>query len=88
MISQNVLKFINGSDTFPAYSDHGGYPLYYICGDNEVVCANCLNAEDSFRTIDAPHWNVLMIGINWQGDELYCADCNELIECAYENDDE
>jgi hypothetical protein len=85
MISQNVLKFINDSDTFPAYSDHGGYPLYYILGDNEVVCADCLNDEDSFRTIDAPHWNVLMIGINWEDADIHCADCASRIESAIDS---
>jgi hypothetical protein len=88
MISQNVLDLLDETGTFPAYSGGGGYCLYYMCKNREAVCAECLTNEEGFKTIDAPEWNVYAAGVNWAEDEIYCAHCNKLIECAYETDEE
>lgn len=57
----------------------GGYPVYYITEENETVCAECANHETSDPV---EYWTV-----NYEDDDLYCADCNEKIESAYGGSD-
>jgi hypothetical protein len=36
----------------PAYAWPGGYPLYYLCADNGVLCPQCANMESAVRQAD------------------------------------
>lgn len=54
----------------------GGYPIYYITRKILVLCNDCAslpNDDDSVFTYD----------IHWEGESIFCDDCNEEIESAY-----
>lgn len=66
----------------------GGYPLYIIMSDSEVICPSC--AKDHIGTIahaTVHHlrggWEAVGVDVNWEDDNLYCAHCNNRIESAY-----
>jgi hypothetical protein len=67
----------------PSFTTWGAYPLIYICQDGEAVCADCVNTESEFRTVDSPEWNVVEVEINWEDNGAMCANCNSPIESAY-----
>jgi hypothetical protein len=70
----------------------GGYPLYYVCGDGESLCATCVRKE--YRLISAAirdkaarsSWFVVGVQINYEDLDLFCAHCNQRIESAYAED--
>lgn len=62
------------------YAWPGGYPLYYLDGDNSVLCAYCASAHETdgierFRPVDA--------GVNWEDKHMHCDECSRRIESAY-----
>jgi len=74
----------------PYYAWPGGYPLLYVCGDNEVVCPECANGEndaEEFNTSqpigDDPQWDIWTYYIHYEGPPEFCAHCNKEIESAY-----
>ena len=64
----------------------GGYPVFYICADDGVLCPDCVDAEqeliDSADESDR-QWMVVAQDINYEDDSLYCDHCNKRIEAAY-----
>jgi hypothetical protein len=80
---------MNDSDDLPrdedgklaAFAWPGGYPILYLDGDNEVLCADCANAsenEDSFpRERPVGHF------VHYEGPDEYCAQCNKAVPSAY-----
>jgi hypothetical protein len=81
MISPNV--FAKTNDTLPHHTHLGLYPLVYFCEDAEPVCPTCVNNMKEFSTEDEPQWNVVDVDINWEEEYLFCASCNQTIDCAY-----
>jgi hypothetical protein len=70
----------------PAFIWPGGYPMYYLDADNQVLCADCANrsADDpdelpSFKPADGD--------ANYEDAHLYCDSCNERIPSAYAEED-
>ena len=67
------------------YAWPGGYPLFYLCADGGILCADCVDAEkeliDSADEADK-QWFVIAQEINYE-DGLYCDNCNNRIESAY-----
>lgn len=83
MAKLNRYKLENG--TLMSHAFPGGYPLFYVDGHNNILCADCateaLNDEiESFRPAAAD--------INWEDMWMHCESCNEQIECAYPQDEE
>lgn len=62
----------------PAYTDLGGYPLYYLGSDNSVLCAKCADRE--------PFASLIGHDINYEDPNMYCDECGKEIRPAYEND--
>lgn len=64
-----------------AYAWPGGYPIFYIDRESNVLCVECArrDVDDSQAVTDAD--------INWEDPSLYCADCSARIESAYAEDD-
>ena len=55
----------------------GGYPVVYLDGDNETLCAQCAtNDEAKGNSIPSAF-------LHYEGDPVYCVDCNAKIESAY-----
>jgi hypothetical protein len=74
----------------PAYAWPGGYPIYYLCADNGVLCPNCANKESAVRPAeqhpdypDYDQWRIVAGDINWEDADLTCDNCDTRIESAY-----
>jgi len=74
-----------------AYTDIGGYPLYFVMYDGEAMSFDAV--RDNFRHIiraikydGFKDWIPVGVAINWE-EELYCAQTNERIDSAYDNSD-
>ncbi len=70
------------------YAWPGGYPKFFLMADGEalsfaaarkrwteIVWSHLHNTRDS--------WFVDAVDVNWEDDNLYCADTGEKIEAAY-----
>lgn len=67
---------VNGE--LPKYSSIGGYPLFYVTRENEILCAKCATEyvnEDSENTLHG-------YDINYEDEDMYC-DGGCKIESAY-----
>jgi hypothetical protein len=65
----------------PAFAWPGGYPIYYLDGENSVLCPTCANDSDSENEI--PQFRPVAADINWEDSSLYCDHCNQRIESAF-----
>lgn len=63
----------------------GGYPLYYLCADDGVLCSKCANKEiELTSTPDAEaDWHIVAADINYEDPLLECTACGEFCESAY-----
>ncbi len=84
-LNLKALEMENGQ--VQAYAWPGGYPMFFVCEDNGVLCPACVNKER--KLIDAAaadhdaQWNVVAADINYEDDSLYCDNCSQRIESAY-----
>jgi hypothetical protein len=75
----------NDDGTLPAYAWPGGYQMFYLCKDNSVLCPTCANKLDQ----NPPGEPVLdseildACDVHWEGEPLYCEECNREIESSY-----
>jgi hypothetical protein len=90
----------NEDGTLDYYAFPGGYPLFYLCADNGVLCPKCANenkevylssddktpAQKEERYND-PQWHIIAVGINYEDESMYCDHCNEHIQSAYGDDE-
>jgi hypothetical protein len=76
------------------FTSVGGYPLYFLMGDNEAM-----SFDSARRNIDSicyamqhegprDSWRIVGIEINYEDDELYCVHNNSRIPSAYGAPDE
>ena len=61
----------------------GGYPLFYLDGENSVLCPDCANASVEAEE----HFQPQACDANWDDPMLYCEQCGERIESAYAEDE-
>jgi len=67
----------------PAYAWPGGYPLYYLDHNGDVLCPQCAIAQDN--AADAPA--IVYSEVHWEGPPVYCDECAVAIESAYGDPD-
>lgn len=82
----------------PAYAWPGGYQMFYLMSDGEVMCPDCANGENGSHARtedgpdDAPHdgWKIVAGDIHWEGPPEICCHCNAEIPSSYgdPNEDE
>lgn len=65
--------------TLQHYVWPGGYPIYYLDGDNAVLCPSCAEAA---RVDELLNFRPVAADINWEDEELECEHCNAIIESA------
>ena len=67
----------NDDGTLASWAWPGGYPIYYVDRENNVLCPKCANREtdESQAPIDAD--------VNWEDANLICDDCSARIPSAY-----
>lgn len=78
-----------GEVAFPTYTWPGAYPLIYLMDDGDVLCASCVNREDSVHFFgDRDGWLVVGVDAHWEGPDEHCAHCNVAIPSAYGEEDQ
>lgn len=68
------MNRLDNEGDLPAYAWPGGYPVYYIDKQDNVICPKCAN-----RDVDDSQAVVAYV-INWEGDPITCNNCGALIE--------
>ena len=76
-MTSHPLPERDAAGNLPSHAWPGGYPIYYLDKQGNVLCAKCAS-----RDIDDAA-AVVAADINWESD-LECDDCDEEIERAYE----
>lgn len=77
MTAQTLPRDDNGKLSSHAWP--GGYPIYYLDSENNVLCPDCANKDGmSSQPVAAD--------INYEDPDLYCDDCSQRIESAYAED--
>lgn len=64
----------------PAFAWPGGYPIFYLDKQGNVLCPGCASRE-----IDQAQ-EVTDSDVNWEDADLECDYCGRGIECAYPPD--
>lgn len=72
-------EFRNDKGELPAFAWPGGYPLFYLDNEDNVLCPHCANK---------PGYNSdpVAYDISWEDPNLICDDCGKRIESAYAED--
>ena len=90
-MKNHILESVKSAIRNP-YAWPGGYPVYTVCADGELLCCDC--ARKNYRqivkdTTDGTHDSFECIGaqIYWEGQTEYCSNCNKELESAYGNPD-
>ena len=70
------------------YAWPGGYPVYVVMADGELLCRDCARSEykliaDSTKTDRRDSWQAAGTMILWEGTDNYCAHCSCELESAY-----
>lgn len=74
----NLPRLDNGH--LVSYAWPGGYPIFYIDKQNNVLCPTCANREvDQLQ-------EVIGAGVNCEDEWLFCDECGQQIESAYRED--
>lgn len=69
---------------YPAHTDVGGYPLFYVMKDGEPMCPKCLNENLGLVLAkDDEQWTVEGCDINYEDEALYCSHCGTKMPSAY-----
>ena len=85
MKTQHLKEFIRSNGiAWP-----GGYPMYAICADCEVIDAQ--SARENYRQIlqatrnpgTNRQWEIIGVDVHWEGEPLQCAHSGRFIESAY-----
>ena len=85
MITTNAtLKILDlaasNDGRLPSYAWPGGYPLFYLDADNNVLCPSCADDNDDFDPL------LVAYDVNWEDDCMFCDHCSNQIESAYGDD--
>lgn len=67
----------------PSFAWPGGYPIFYMDGDNCILCPKCAN---KFANDEQVNFRPVAFDINWEDPSMICEQCNERIPSAYAED--
>lgn len=75
---------------WPRWAWPGGYPLFYVCADGELLCSHCACAHIKLTSDPQAEadWRIVAADINYEDEDLYCSHCSAHIESAYGESDE
>ena len=70
----------NENGTLPEFAWPGGYPLFYLDGENSLLCAKCAtkSLDDEIET-----FRPVACDVYWEGESMQCDRCNVEIDSAY-----
>lgn len=87
MRAKPILHQVKDAIRHP-YAWPGGYPVFTILSDGEMLCADC--AKANFRQIveDTKSrcnggWRAAGADVYWEGDDIPCGHCGKPLESAY-----
>lgn len=69
-----------------AFTDLGGYPIYYLVQDGGVLCPKCANENLNLTLGEDPQWKIVEGEINYEDPDITCDHCNSTIPSAYGSD--
>jgi len=69
------------SGVLPKYAFPGGYPLYYLDAEGNILCAECARSNDDYTA------SLVDYAVNYEDAFLYCDHCSTRIESAYAEDE-
>lgn len=75
---------------WPKYAWPGGYAIFYLADDGELICAECMDTQDEIHFGgDADGWRIDGAGAFGATDDYpdydqTCAHCGKVIQEAYE----
>ncbi len=75
--TKDILAMRDDNGNLPAYAWPGGYPIFYLDSENNVLCPSCANQNDEYTAPIVAH------DCNWEDPDLYCDHCDNRIESAY-----
>lgn len=89
---RRTLGLTVNRDKLPAYAFPGGYPIAYICKNDDVMCPHCINKnivqiDDAIKNRRSD-WNVIASFVNYEDESLYCVHCSRHIPSAYGKDND
>ena len=80
----NLADYKMENGKLQSFAWPGGYPIYYLCADNGVLCPDCANEHiDMLSDPDDRQWHVIAADANYEDDSLFCDHCSRQIESAY-----
>lgn len=94
-LSEQIKRALEeGDGKLFAYVFPGGYPVYYLDGDNEVLCRDCAQKQldEAVEEIETdgepmiPRFLPCAMDANYEDPNLYCSECSSRIESAYAED--
>lgn len=65
-----------------AFAWPGGYPIFYLDGDNSTLCPDCANKADQDPD-EFENFKPVAGDVYYEGPDLFCDQCNAVIESAY-----
>ena len=77
--SAQVLE-VASDGVLPTHAWPGGYPMFYLDGENNVLCPKCANENDEYNS------PLVAYDVNWEEANLFCNHCSGQIEAAYGED--
>ena len=81
MLSEKIQKLADeNKGELPSFAWPGGYPIFYLDNENNVLCPECANKHDEYNG------EIIAHDINWEDKNLYCDDCSKRIDSAYAED--
>jgi len=83
-IECGYTKYKDKEPTLPSHAIPGCYPLYYIDGNNCVLCSQCAT-EALLDNGEFDDWKPQLWDIHYEGDDIQCESCYVVIESAYGN---
>lgn len=72
---------------FKKYTSVGCYPIFYIKKSgfmsDSCLCSDCLNDTEERNYLEVSSADQVIAAINYEDPDLYCDNCSEKIEPAY-----
>ena len=87
MNAKAILRQVKQAIRQP-YAWPGGYPVYTILADGDLLCANCTRknfrriVEDTKSRWDTG-WKAAGVDVYWEGEAIPCGHCGKELESAY-----
>ncbi|UJF36548.1 hypothetical protein [Paenibacillus hexagrammi] len=79
--SAKIKALLEGNNNeLPSHAFPGGYPLFYVDGDNSILCPTCANKS---LEGDYTYFHPVDFDTNWEDPHMYCDECSKHIESAY-----